>query len=123
MVVTIYDYKNSPQQFPLKDVEISSIFVTVMSGDEVVKIKYSDNSEEIFDSSIHRELDFMDCEYEVTKEMIGEWLNYIKKPNDPLEFSYARAIHFGDLESKYASRLLKARYKQLKAVLNYDNNW
>lgn len=67
MNVTIRDYKGTPTTVTITK-EVASAKILVLSGDEILKIKYTDGTEDSFDSSDCRDIDFYDDEYEVALE-------------------------------------------------------
>lgn len=67
MKVIIRDYNGSPTTVTITK-EVASARILVLSGDEILKVKYTDGTEDTFDSSDCRDMDFYDDEYEVTLE-------------------------------------------------------
>lgn len=88
MKTKIYDYANNATEIEIKDKPIDYIFVEVITGDEVVTIHYTDNTEETFDSSNCRNTDFNDGSYIVKGSAIEKWLNF------GIEDSYKRLYEF-----------------------------
>ena len=93
MLMRIYDYKNRPKDINLPDKEIHMINVIVVTGDEIVTVRFSDGSLEKHDSSDRRITDYFDGAYDVTGDKIKDWMNY--KPSGKRTYSYERIYRFG----------------------------
>ena len=79
MIFKIYDYDNNPKliDLPISEDEISCIEVTVLSGDEIVKVTTEDRASFTFDSSESRVIDFFDGEYFIDNhQTISSWLHW-----------------------------------------------
>lgn len=93
MKFNIYDYADQPIEIETQNKPIKEIFVLVLSGDEVVIIKYIDNDEEEFDSSDKRTKSYLDGFYVVTKRHLKKWMNW-KPQKDEKCYSYCRQRQF-----------------------------
>jgi len=72
--VTIRDYGTKRTKVVIKDFEnVSSIFVFVVSGDEVLSVLYKDGHTERFDSSDCRVTDYYDGGYNVPLDKLDEF--------------------------------------------------
>lgn len=92
----IYDYANHPTDVELKDENITSIYVTVKSGDEFVTVMYEDSEWALFDSSSTRSIDYEDGDYTVQGDEIERWLHY--EPKKTGTVSYERLAEFGRIK-------------------------
>lgn len=92
MHMRIYDYKNRAKNINLPDKEIHMISVIVLTGDEIVTVRFSDGSFEKHDSSGCRNTDYFDGSYDVTGDRIKDWMNY--KPSGKRSCSYERMNRF-----------------------------
>lgn len=79
MKFNIYDYDNQPKEIDTGNKEIKIICVTVISGDEIITIYYTDGSSESYDSSENRHIDYFDDSYMVFQKDLSKW---IKSAND-----------------------------------------
>lgn len=103
----VYNYANVTYQQLIthKNVEdIEYIDVKVLSGDEVVTIKFKDDEEKFFfDSSLEdgRTSDYLDAHYTiVNKTDIQNWLSFrVTVSNSRIILSYVRAEAFDDSPS------------------------
>lgn len=78
MKLKIMDYAHREyyaQDVPLEDVE--SVTVRVISGDELLRVKFKDGDERFLDvaqiNNDHRIIGFYDGEYEVLNEDLVKW--------------------------------------------------
>ena len=98
MIIKIYDYENKPTEIVIPDdKEISAIFVTILSGDEVGIVVFTDGTLIRFDASVCRLQSFYDGSYVVTGEDIPKWLSY---ESDRI-ISYSRQDEFDEREPFY----------------------
>ena len=67
MKVIIRDYRGTPTTVTITK-EVANARILVLTGDEILKVNYTDGTEDTFDSSDCRGMDFYDDEYEVTLE-------------------------------------------------------
>lgn len=92
MKVSIYDYANREVEvnLPVDKIEdITGIYVTVISGDEIVTFTFKDKNVLRVDSSSHRIWDFYDGSYVVdTPEKIKKWIEF--EYDGTCTMSYAR---------------------------------
>lgn len=103
----VYNYANVPYQHLIthKNVEdIEYIDVKVLSGDEVVTIKFKDDEENFFfDSDLEdvRTSNYLDAHYTIVDETaIREWLSFrVVLSNIRIILSYVRAEAFDDSPS------------------------
>lgn len=103
----VYNYANVPYQQLIthKDIEdIEYIDVRVLSGDEVVTIKFKNDDEEFFfDSSFEdsRTSDVQDAHYTIVNTTdIKDWLSFqVMISNSRIILSYVRAEAFDDSPS------------------------
>lgn len=70
MKLEIMNYENERISIDVGDREnIATIYIRVISGDEVAEVTYKDYSKKIFDSAIllhnYRSMDYNDYEYEI----------------------------------------------------------
>lgn len=79
MKFNIYDYNNQPKEIDTGNKEIDIINVTVISGDEVITIYYTDGTSESFDSSEDRRINYFDDSYIIFQKDLSKW---IKSAND-----------------------------------------
>jgi hypothetical protein len=89
MEVKIYDYANNAVEVKLPNKAIESIFVTIVSGDEIATFNFADGTSLICDSSSSRNMDFYDGNYMVCRSKIKEWIDF--KPTHGETASYERA--------------------------------
>lgn len=96
MLIRCYDYNN--EEFSIHDEhnegDISIINVTVITGDEIITIYWSDNTQLNFDTGNETRItDFYDGQYTIKdKENIHKWLNWMGT-NDRT-YSYMRMEEF-----------------------------
>lgn len=99
MKVSIYDYANREVKvnLPVDKIEdIASIYVTIISGDEIVAFIFKDHNGVMAESSQNRILDFYDGSYEVdTPEKIKKWIEF--DYTNAHVISYARQEAFDPL--------------------------
>ena len=89
MEVKIYDYDNNVVEVELPNKDIESIFVTIVSGDEIVTFNFVDGTSLTRDSSSSRNMDFYDGNYMVCRNKVKEWIDF--KPTHGKTASYERA--------------------------------
>lgn len=87
MKFNIYDYQNKPTKVDTGKRQIDYIEVSVLSGDEVVEIHYTNGLSKRFDSSDTRWCGFLDAEYRVTNKNLEDW---IKKETIGGDIAYSR---------------------------------
>lgn len=87
MKFNIYDYDNQPKEIDTGDKEINFIHVTVLSGDEVITIHYSDGTIEDYDSSENRLIDYFDGSYDISQEKLSEWLESANDTNGTISYN------------------------------------
>lgn len=76
--ITFYDYENHPVKVKIpENKEISLIYVTVLSGDEVGMIVFTDNSEQAFDTSTERVTPTYQGSYDVTRDELDKFINCV----------------------------------------------
>lgn len=82
MTVYIYDYANDAIEIELPDKEIVEIFVSIITGDEIVTFTFEDGTEDSFDSCPNGRIrQFNDGFYFVEgKENIKRWLDFEPSP-------------------------------------------
>lgn len=137
--IYIFNYANQPclVEIPSFGVErtiedIERITVEILSGDEIVTIRFKDGFEYTADSSSERTYSYYDGEYELTKkESIISWLDYGDSAADDPVFhdggylntptiSYSRLIEFGCKEITEEDDG-KFRDRDKLAVERYEN--
>ena len=64
MKILIYDYMDRPKEITIEK-EVYAAFLLVISGDQILKVKYKDGMEDTFDScESFRNTDFFDeCDF------------------------------------------------------------
>lgn len=87
MKFNIYDYQNKPTKIDTGKRPIAYIEVSVISGDEVVEVHYTNGLSKRFDSSDTRWCGFLDAEYRVTNKNLEDW---IKKETIGGDIAYSR---------------------------------
>lgn len=87
MKFNIYDYQNKPTKVDTGKRPIAYIEVSVISGDEVVEVHYTNGLSKRFDSSDTRWCGFLDAEYRVTNKNLEDW---IKKETIGGDIAYSR---------------------------------
>ena len=87
MKFNIYDYQNKPTKIDTGKRPIDYIEVSVISGDEVVEVHYTNGLSKRFDSSDTRWCGFLDAEYRVTSKNLEDW---IKKESIGGDIAYSR---------------------------------
>lgn len=95
MKFKIYDYNNEATEVDVNGKTIDHITVIVLSGDEMVKVFYKDGTNEEFDSSGCRNMDYFDGMYELHGTELFKWLTCepdIK--DDDCTISYERLRDF-----------------------------
>ena len=76
MKIRIYDYAGEETIVELKDSPILLITVKEISGDEVIVVRYTDGTRQVFDSSNSRCMSFDDGEYDIIgEENINKFLS------------------------------------------------
>lgn len=90
--ITIYDWNNQARQCKLSKPisEIKEIVVVVLSGDEVIEVRFKDSSTEFYDASDDRAFGFRDGTYTVPEEDIERWMQAADKVSSDLTISYHR---------------------------------
>lgn len=88
----IYDYADNAVTIDLPDKDIKRIYVSVVSGDEIVRIVYTDGSLDFYDSSKTRIFSFNDGRYIVEGEDIERFINW--EPTSDYYYSYDRYEEF-----------------------------
>ena len=74
--IVLVDYKGDRYNYQIENFEeVDSIQVTVISGDEVVEVRYENGNTVIFDCGEGRLIDFYDGSYIVPKKKIETWSN------------------------------------------------
>ena len=92
MTIRIYDYDNNVVKIEIPDKPIKSIYVTILSGDEIGIIRFEDGTQFDFDTSDDRITDFYDGSYVVEGDDIVRWLEF--RPRAGCTASYARQEMF-----------------------------
>ena len=87
MKFNIYDYDNCPTEIDTGNKEIKELEVLVLSGDEIVTIRYEDGSTKRYDSSCTRNITYFDDEYTVTKENIAKWIRSAMSTNEIISYN------------------------------------
>lgn len=90
----IYDFANNAKHIDLQNKEIVSIYVSVISGDEVVKVMFKDGTSGMYDAAHDRYQDNFDGDYLVEGEKINEWINFIPSKGS---YAYQRMKRFKDI--------------------------
>lgn len=93
MKFKIYDYNNEATEVDVEGKCVDHITVIVLSGDEMVKVFYKDGTDEEFDSSDCRNMDFFDGMYELRGTELFKWLTYepdIKDDDDVISYQRLR---------------------------------
>lgn len=102
MRVFIYDYANREVEvnLPVDKVEdIIGIYVTVITGDEIVTFVFKNGNSLKVDGSSHRIWDFYDGSYVVdTPEKIKKWIEF--EYDGTCTMSYARQEAFDEYEEE-----------------------
>jgi len=98
MKVSIYDYANREIEvnLPVDKIEdIASIYVTIISGDEIVAFSFKNGKGLTVDSSDCRCMDFYDGSYVVIgSDKIKKWIEFEFKGTNEDTVSYARQEAF-----------------------------
>ena len=77
MKIKIFDYENKIRVVDVGDIkEIGSMYIEVLSGDEVLYVTYKDYTVKVFDSSNTRCEGHLDARYQIYNEQIG--INFLK---------------------------------------------
>lgn len=98
MNITIYDYDNEATNVIIPDDKaIESIYVEVLSGDEVGIIKFTDGTHIRFDASDCRMHDWYDGSYVVCGDNLQKWIDY-DFSNCRITKSYHRQSVFDTLD-------------------------
>ena len=64
MTIELMDYQNKKVTFDIGNIEdIASIFIEVITGDEIATVLYKNYTTKVFDSSCTRNFDFSDYQY------------------------------------------------------------
>lgn len=71
----IYNKANCPTEVITKDKEIDYIHIVVISGDEVIKVVYTDGDEDWFDSE-EPNWRLYEGRYMIYPEELDKWKNY-----------------------------------------------
>lgn len=70
--IIIMDYQNNQSLIVIPNLdEVASLRITVMTGDEILKVTYKNGTEETYDSSDSRTLDYYDGAYTVFDSAAG----------------------------------------------------
>lgn len=69
--IFIMDYARNKEEIDVNIEDVLVMYVTVLTGDEILNILYKDGSREIYDSSDYRGRDFYDGEYDVINRLNG----------------------------------------------------
>ena len=79
----ILNYKNNKTYVPvdLTSDKVLDATITVISGDEVLNVYYTDGSHEMFDSAKDRSINYFDCEYKVKSDgkLIGFYNAWLRR--------------------------------------------
>ena len=66
MTIKLLDYRGTPVEHDVGNIEdIAGMFITVLSGDETLRVIYKDYSIKYFDSSNCRSEDYFDYSYDL----------------------------------------------------------
>ena len=73
MIIKLLDYEGTPVEHDVGNIEdIARMIMTVLAGDETLRVIYKDYSEKHFDSSDCRSIDYRDNEYELYNHLRPE---------------------------------------------------
>ena len=96
MTIKLLDYKGTPVEHDVGNIEdIAGMFITVLTGDETLRVIYKDYSEKYFDSSKSRSTSFLDYSYEL--------YDYLKPDESILnkeEFKNRKSSYWGLVRSR-----------------------
>ena len=96
MVITVYDWNNSPKfiDVPVESIDgIASIDICILSGDETGFINLKDGTIIPFDASDDRVRTYYDGDYTLSDpEAIKQWIEF--KSDDSRTISYIRRNQF-----------------------------
>lgn len=72
--IILRDYSDLRKEFTIKDFEnVKSIYISIISGDEVAEIVYKDGKFVNYDSSDERIMNYYDTCYELPLDLIDEF--------------------------------------------------
>ena len=92
MKFNIYNFENEPTEVELKCRAVSRIYVTVITGDEVITVLFSNGTAKKFSSSDARIVDDVNGSYKLKGKQIREWMNF--EPTGERSISFERMIAF-----------------------------
>ena len=77
MYATIYDYRSNSRIIEIEEDRLKMLIVTILSGDEVVRVVYNDNSSIEYDALQDKErvIGFYDGMYVVESDELKKWIN------------------------------------------------
>lgn len=85
--IVLRDYADSRKEFIIEDFEnVETIFIQILSGDEVATISYKNGNEICFDSSNERLMDFNDGCYHLPLRLIDEFSNFEGSSYDCIDY-------------------------------------
>lgn len=96
MKFNIYNYNNEPTEVDTGDKEILFINVILISGDEIIRVYYKDQTTETYDSGRMRFHNLYDYSYILLPEDIEEW-SLLEKLDDEIPIS---RIHWAETKWK-----------------------
>ena len=96
MKIAILDYKDRVKEVNVELKDIRRMFVTVVTGDEILHVIYKNGDEEIFDSSSDRTRDFYDGDYELYNTDIEPEINELDNPEWLNRDNYSYLREYGD---------------------------
>ena len=91
MKFNIYNFENEPTEVELKCRAVSRIYVTVITGDEIITVLLNGTAKE-FSSSDARIVDDVNGSYILKGKQIREWINF--EPTGEGAISFERMIAF-----------------------------
>lgn len=94
MELYIYNSESVPTKVNIRDKEILFINVILISGDEIIRVYYKDQTTETYDSGRMRFHNLYDYSYILLPEDIEEW-SLLEKFNDEDEIPISR-IHWAE---------------------------
>lgn len=96
MELYIYNSESVPTKVNIRDKEILFINVILISGDEIIRVYYKDQTTETYDSGRMRFHNLYDYSYILLPEDIEEW-SLLEKFNDEIPIS---RIHWAEIKWK-----------------------
>ena len=77
MYATIYDYRSNSRIIEIDEDRLKMLIVTILSGDEVVRVVYNDNSSIEYDAleEMERATDIYDGMYIVEPDELKKWID------------------------------------------------